>query len=274
VKRKIIYENKEIEIEIPSTRNKMRSIYVYGVHKSGSTLLTKVISDICQKIKMPSLKLESILFNNGIDINSNKNMLEQLYDLLNIRGIAYLGFRTPWFIPNKEENNKKILLVRDPRDAVISYYFSDKKTHNIPDGITGMAIARKKLENSSDVNGESEYIRRKIRWLKKSYSDYSPLYEDKNCRIYRYEDIIFQKQTWIRNMCNFLEMEISEEAISKIAKKHDVIPQKENENSHIRQVVPGNYKKYFNNDMIKLLNDEFSDILNQFGYNDVRYFGT
>jgi uncharacterized membrane protein len=90
-----------------------------------------------------------------------------------------------------------------------------------------------------------------------------------NTRVYRYEDIIFNKEEWLIDMVDFFGLEISEDLCREIARQHDIIPEKEDAQKHIRSVVPGNHRKHLTPELCARLNEQFRDILKLYGYDTV-----
>ena len=56
------------------------------------------------------------------------------------------------------------------------------------------------------------------------------------------------------------------EALHAIAAKHDIRPNAERPDHHIRQVVPGNFRKHLRPETIDKLNAEFSAEMQEYGY--------
>ena len=86
-------------------------------------------------------------------------------------------------------------------------------------------------------------------------------------RIYRYEDVIFDKRAWIADMCDTFGWSVPEATINEIADRNDVIPSSEDQAKHIRQATPGDYKRKLQPETIERLTEMFAKELDYFGYN-------
>jgi hypothetical protein len=64
-----------------------------------------------------------------------------------------------------------------------------------------------------------------------------------------------------------LRLELSGNQLEAIAARHDIIPNVERPDQHVRQVRPGNHRQHLRRDTIKSLNHSLSDILARFCYN-------
>ena len=89
---------------------------------------------------------------------------------------------------------------------------------------------------------------------------------DDNLRLYRYEDIVFDKKDWVADINDYLSLGLSRAVTDRIAARHDIIPDTEDPGAHIRQVKPGNYRKHLSDTTISALNQVFSTDLEFFGY--------
>lgn len=93
-----------------------------------------------------------------------------------------------------------------------------------------------------------------------------PYRGDEGAVIYRYEDVIFSKEQWVLDLCRRLTANLSNEEAGAIAAKHDVVPDREDPESHIRQVKPGNYKFHLGEEAIAYLRGKFGVLFDAYGY--------
>jgi hypothetical protein len=70
--------------------------------------------------------------------------------------------------------------------------------------------------------------------------------------IYRYEDVIFAKQAWIDDMCDWYGWKVPIEQRQAVATHFDIRPESERPNEHIRQVTPGIYRKHLSEGTIRI----------------------
>ena len=266
---KFKFGKEELKIDVPRPAD-LDSFFVFAMHKSGSVLLNNMIRDVCNYKNIPFINIPTCCFNNGIRFGVLDNRID---NLMKIRGYAYVGFRN--FLPYKTDFDfkkvKNILLIRDPRDMIVSQYFSAAYSHTIPKkgDVKDYLIERRENLQNMDIDlYASEYQK----FVTRQFKRYETSLPVETTKLYRYEDVIFKKREWLRDMLDFLEMDIPVKIISKIAEKHDVMPEKEDSHKHIRQVVPGNYKKHLKQKTIDKLNEKMADILDCYGYNSVHSF--
>ena len=224
--------------------------------------------DVCNHLKLNYIDLEGTIFRQGYMPAHIKGNLSHLFSE---RGYAYLGFRSFWIRDQYDiSDNKCLLLIRDPRDAMVSHYFSYLYSHGIPSSgpvSTTMSNNRSKFDGI-DIN---EYVLRPqfINVFKNGFQNYETFLAPHMTRVYRYEDIIYFKSEWLADMLNHLGVDLPGDIASDIVKKHDVRPLQEDPSKHVRQVAPGNFRQHLAEETIRSLNEALSHILNKYGYDRV-----
>ena len=66
----------------------------------------------------------------------------------------------------------------------------------------------------------------------------------------------------------FLKLLIDSNEIKKIVSKYNIFPDTENVKEHVRQVHPGNHKKYLREETIQKLDIQFEEFYKYYGYFD------
>ena len=246
----------------------MQAFFVFGLHKAGSSLLNKIFKKLCRTTGVADMSLSEQLFLQGhsdVPLQTCNNLGSLLVD-----GYCHRGFRTlPTQLAALEifRERRKVLLVRDPRDAIVSAYFSFiKGSHRLPEsGPLRQSMEASRAENS-DLSID-EYSRRAAHGYAASMGVYHQALRGlANSKIYRYEDVIFEKQTWIRDMLNFIEMDAPSAVVDAVVRDVDVLPTVEDPKAHIRRVTPGDHKEKLQKETIDYMTEVLSDEMLYFGY--------
>jgi hypothetical protein len=241
-----------------------QSAFAVGVVRGGSTLLHRVLLDLQPFSNRRLLPVSNTFFSDGVPFH---NVIEDVDELFQQPGFIFGTFR---WLPQRLHipallTRKKILLVRDPRDMLVSAYYSCKESHPIPQAgkvRDSMERSRRRLQAMT----VDEYARTSVDGLKSRYFNVMTLLTTRNILLRRYEDIIFNKGELVRDIAEFLEIDVSGDEMTAIAKRHDAFPDTEDPGQHIRQVKPGNFANKLAVSTVEEITFKLRAILAEFGY--------
>ena len=261
-------EGDPFEVKVPRAAD-IDSFFVFSFPRCGSTLLDRMLRQLCDGTGLPYITIADDAFASGVQMGRLGSSIETLFCP---RGYGYLGLRAFFtFEPQFDFSTvNKVLLVRDPRDMMVSLYFSMKHSHEIPK--LGAASRHmqdyRNLVRKTDINSflDTEHGELATQLFKRSVALYRRFIFDDRLRLYHYEKVIFEKAAWVRDLVDFFSIPASEEMMDRVVADNDILPDREDPNAHIRQVRPGNYLQHLNPQSIELLNDSFADELEFFGY--------
>ena len=247
------------QVGVPAPLEGLKSAYLFSFHKSGSTLMDNMIRYYCQSFDIPTFSLFNAAFDSGIPTNQITNDTILCFSK---SGRIYTGFRHyPTFDLDLNGVNC-ILLVRDPRDMLVSMYYSVSRSHVVPKKHLSFMKRRREaalLTVDEFALGKSlEYVR--------NFEKYQHKLPAKTLTTYRYEDVIYEKEKWLRDLVANLDLPCNDDLISKTAEEFDIFPEAEDQGKHIRQVHPGNYKKKLQKRTINVLNERLGKFLNHYDY--------
>lgn len=241
---------------------------VLGVRKSGSSLLNIIVSALAKDCGLNYVDVAGQLFRSGSSVDSWQ--FDPAISGLLLPGNVLGGFRDyPYGMAAQEKfaSAKKILMVRDPRDALVSEYFSNAKTHDIPEtGRSRDEMLRLREEASSQ--SLAEFVLARAELMQRTLLQYVPMISDPMCLILKYEDVILAKKILIDRICAHFDWNVTPEARSTIINLADVVPKVEDPNNFVRRVIPGDHKEKLSERVIDTLNDRLSESLSRFGYCD------
>lgn len=260
------FKNPSAELEKFITRLKIPGpgqgtpVCAFGLRKAGSVLFNRLLAEIGESTGRTIVNLPSIAFDAGISEDIFQD--QRLSSLLGKPGYVFSGLRRyPSHIhPSQLRHTKKILLIRDPRDMLVSLFYSDRYSHRIPErGQVHDNLI--KIRQAALLTEIDDYVfTDRAQLLLADYRSYIEVF-DHTWRIYRYEDVIFQKKKWVKSIADDLSVRMWPWDRHLIAKRNDKIPSSENPEKHIRQVHPENYKRVLKPATIRNLENQISDII-------------
>jgi hypothetical protein len=243
--------------------------------KAGSTLLYNMLSQLAPKVDLTYFSIEDYLFSHDV---SPVNRPGYIGDVIRPNGYCYGGFRQyPAFRVTGLHQAKATFLVRDPRDMITSLYFSLLASHRIPKadestrGENEPAGAAERMLNerarlrNTDIN---TYARQAVRTYMKIFEGYiaQGFAWRPNVAIYRYEDVIFAKEDWVRDICEWYGWNIDVAEQREVAAKFDERPTEERPLEHVRQVTPGNWRAHLTEATSAVIVDALAEYMRIFGY--------
>lgn len=240
--------------------------FALGVRKSGSSIFSSIVNALAIFNGIHAVDLPGAMFAHGIpyiEWNSDPRIADVVW-----RGNLYIGFRDPpsgLFGDPVFKAARKILLVRDPRDALVSEYFSNAYSHSLPSELTGgtvMEVQRRRALQSS----LEDYVLERVDQLNRTVAAYKHLLADPNLLVLRYEDVIFRKAWWIDRIVDHFGWRVTEEHARRILEWADVRPTGEDPNAFVRKVEPGDHLNKLSAAVIAKVNGKLSDVWSSFGY--------
>lgn len=249
----------------PTERSDLESVMAFALPKAGSVLLDSMLRMACKEMQLPYVSLPEHFFRLGLP----DNLIPASTSLVFVpHGYCYGGFR---YFPEQYEipilrRAKKILLVRDPRDMLVSHYFSMRSSHPAPGTELKSSVSKLPQQALANEVVIDSYVMQIAPWFKKIMGDYRKLCTETEVRIFRYEDVIYRKAEWLQEIVTYFNWPVSGDIVRTIAARNDVIPESEDETRHVRQVHPGNYKRKLKPETVEQINRLLHDEIRYFGY--------
>ena len=237
------------------------SVLALSLPKAGSVLLDGIMKMLCERSGLTYVSIMEAFFRIGV---IETNIPSETSQLFRETGFCYGGFRyypTQFDIPISN-TAPAILLVRDPRDMLVSLYFSALKSHpkRGRDGANPASQAAAEM----DID---DFVRRFAKMYRMRMSDYRVFLKRRpDTKVFRYEDMIYDKVAWVTDICTHFQWDIPEDNRANIANHWNVFPDAERPEAHVRQVHPGNYLSKLAPETIDWLNDFLADEIKAFKY--------
>lgn len=249
-----------------------QNIYHCCVQRSGSQWLRSILSDP-MVYKMSHMKVYNP-HKNFFAADSVRDLIHHPLPVNKIISPLYIGREDFLKIP-KPSKYKAFFVMRDPRDIVISWYFSTKYSHRKYPAIKKQ---RKILQTMNDEEAIfylcKKVFRRKLPVYMAMHNWYLHRKENENIIVLRYEELIGEKKidTFIRLMAH-LDMTVSEKNIEHLIEKYSFerfskgrAAGVENIKSHYRKGVSGDWKNYFSEEHKKIFKEENGQLLIDLNY--------
>lgn len=241
-----------------------------GVRKSGSTMLHNIVVFLARRNGISIVDIPGTAFRAGFTVSD----WEQA-DLAAVArpGNAYTGFRS--YPSNLAQTpawreGRKIFMFRDPRDALISQYFSDAYSHSLPsaetaEGAKAAEAFLKKREETLQTDIET-YVFKNQRAMQNTLMAYAPLLGDPTCLVLRYEDYVFQKKRLIHRILAQFGWTVAPGPIEALLARIDKVPEAEEKTNFVHRVVPGDHRAKLSPTAIRRLDNQMREVLRLYDY--------
>ncbi|PIG90609.1 sulfotransferase domain-containing protein [Gloeocapsopsis sp. IPPAS B-1203] len=258
-------KNKKYSNEIQLLKGKKvsqsseKSAIFFTTRKCASTYMDKCIEYLNEKY----LNLTPVNFESYIWQYSNQDMYQVLEENLTAfqpQGILYAPLRK--YVPIKNiENYRILLMLRDPRDVIVSNYYSLGFSHSLP-----LDEERKKefLDFRERIQKQSvdEYVIERADRFYRMYDEYCNLIKTQNLQWLRYEDFMQNFDLWVKQLGECLQISINEQDRNILFEMKGGGNQvEENKLKHIRKATPGDHKEKLSQETQDFLNTKFKDLL-------------
>lgn len=227
-------------------------VFVFTVHKAASLGVYDVMRHVAKKEGWP-LHSANLRHPNLVEPEApgDKAFLEQVSGQTGLVGPV----RMPVALDEQSQTRDRIILhLRDPRDVLVSMFYSWSYSHPGVDDTYREEIRRK---------GVDVFARHNSGPLKQKYDlyvrDYLPL---PKARLLRYEDFVLDRPRWLETFLEAAGVADGMKRYGRLAKKNPADNvQEENVHAHIRKAAPGDHKEKLSEETIGWLNEEWRDLL-------------
>jgi hypothetical protein len=256
------------DFELPgSPRHDFDSCYVFALPRSGSVMLNNVVSVLMAENGVPVVDLPSFCFMHGIVMDT---VILNYAQLFRPKGYCYAGFRaisTGMRGIVDQLPGKKILMVRDPRDMLVSLYYSLKLSHKFPKNgtVQFFSALNTSLEMTAATSIDAFCVAHIGIYLH-ILGDYMEFVDSKSVMVVRYEDIVFDKVGLALMLRDWFSLDIDAVRCRQMVAPFDVIPGCDRPADHIRQVLPGDHKRKLRPSTIDILNGALENFIRRFNY--------
>ena len=168
------------------------------------------------------------------------------------------------------ERYRVVLMIRDPRDILVSEYYSNAYSHPEPTSISSKNDEFHGLRSQALAQTVDEYALARCEWVREILERYRVRLLEKHDQVYvtRYEDMVADFEQWLSRLLEACHLELSPGALKQrlVDQHYTSRPKVENQQSQLRKGVAGDYHNKLSEATIQELNERLSDILEYYQY--------
>ncbi|MCE7995857.1 MAG: sulfotransferase domain-containing protein [Roseivirga sp.] len=285
LRHKVPYSLRQILLNSSYTRNKLRNTFIANkyrsedinvyhccIQKTGSVWISSILNDplVYQYSGLTLYNYQGAIRQKQTDPLIHLKEPFPKKSIVSAMKISHENYTND--ILKNPGSSKVFFVMRDPRELVISWYFSTKKNH-ILGNHSNMGVHRDKLNELDQKEGikyaiDQFYNKDKFGLLE-SWMNHK---DDKNILILRYENLISDSVNEFSRLFKFLDIRISDEKLKQLIYDYsfEKITGREigvaNENSHLRGGGKDSWRQYFDEEILAYFYEKSNDVAKKMGY--------
>jgi len=254
--------------DLSISSSKETSVLFFTSQKCASTLMPKIF----KYFEEHCLQLNPVDFATYLNLTTSTSpyvtLPESPHILFYPKGMLYGPLRK--YIPiSGLKSFRIILMLRDPRDVLVSSYFSQAYSHSPPMNRSKLDHFIQRRERTRSLSIDEFALKMAEEWAHRYRAYANNLLGQSNVTFLKYEDMILSTEKWLSTLAGALDIDLTKSDIANIYKIGQFNKAKTNNiNDHIRHALPGEHKNRLSIETQNKLNVHFADVLEAFGYKD------
>lgn len=266
------FGNRKLAIDrIFSVKNReLKSVLFFTTHKCASSFINTLFKELTRNSEYTSVDYMSTIrglgdHTNIIDsyefISSNYSYCFRQYTEI------YVPLRKPVYFPGMEKF-RQIYFLRDPRDVLVSGYFSFGKSHPPPHNSEKREAFLKRRAEINELGIDKFVLKEAEDWVKPVYSAYREFSQKSDNVLYMKYDL-FKDNTdeFIKEIVSYLKIEVDQSLINKLCKEASPVQKKVKSGTHKRSGKSNQYKSELKEETVNRLNELLKEELEFWDFN-------
>lgn len=252
--------------------SRIKNIYHCCVHKTGSQWLKAIFSDeiVSDKTGMSLYTYQKNLATKGDPRKLSERIFDKPFPENCIISPLYMDYSCYTSIP-KPDCYKTFFIFRDPRDIIVSWYFSVKYSHPLMGKIPAHRATLQKLSLRDGLIYCIEYLH-DFGLFTALESWINVPEDDPPVMIIRFEDLVdvSKQSSFFSDLFSHCGIRFSKKETEKLLHKYRFgrlqKKSKKEQVSHYRRGVPGDWQEHFDEKVLDSFNKLTKDLISKLGY--------
>ena len=249
----------------PKSNSEIDSFIFFTTHKAASNFTNQILKEVEQISEFELYDYGALIGSISEKLNITDQFEEYLNEnhktLFKLNGEIYGPQRLPLNFTGINDY-KKIFFLRDPRDVLVSAYYSFGYSHVEPDSTSMIDSFLKKRATIQNQTIDEYVLQEMERWIKPAYMNYKKLrLESTNDVLYlKYNDYIENTEGIVNKILTFFGLE-NRDLAKRLAMSANPITRLEEKDQHKRSGKNNQWKTHLKQSTQDELNIKLKDIL-------------
>ncbi len=241
------------------------SVLFFTTHKCASVFVEKLLKTIVKTSPYQVRNYAAAIWQLGDRVDPGtpyEDFLEAAYDqLYHARGEIYAPQRRPLNFPGRERF-KHIFFLRDPRDVLVSAYYSFGYQHQRPKAEKQQEIFSQDRQRIQDQGIDNYALTAASDWLLPLYTQYQLLLETSTSHLYvNYDQYKDNTAQFILTIADYLETSMTDEDVQALISEAAPVQAVKDIQQHKRSGKSQQYLEELKPETIATLNEMFLELL-------------
>lgn len=247
------------------------SIIHFSVNKAATQYIKRILQQCARECGLVNVGIHDYAFHAEfpyLDSLSAQEM-QGYQHIFRPQGYCYAVFGGMFEGVPALEQYRQVLVLRDPRDVLVSSYFSVAFSHVAPGEGSDKRQEFIQMRARAQASTIDEYVLAESQRVLGNYERYKRLLIDRypNAYVTKYEHMTDDFAGWLNALLEYCELDVPADLYAKLVQEHAAKrPRQEDALRHTRKGKPGDHREKLLPDTIAQLNAEFGEILAAFDY--------
>ncbi|QDT39309.1 sulfotransferase domain-containing protein [Stratiformator vulcanicus] len=246
------------------------SILFFSFNKAATQYVESILKQCSKRSGLTPVNFEKLSFNTDFPYlgDLSAEAMAPYQQLFRPQGYLYCPFsKMVEGIPDLD-SYQIVLMTRDPRDLLVSLYFSVAFSHSLPPRDSVLYPYFCQMRQRSQEMSVDEFALEMCDHIGDKFRRYRDALCGKEAvHLTSYELMTSDFPHWLTGLLEHCELDVSESTLARIVSAHHKSrPATEQADQHVRKGRPGDHQEKLSEATIAELNERLGDVLSEFGY--------
>ena len=247
------------------------SVIHYTFNKAASQYVMELLSSVAEENGMAVARLSHFCFHSTLPYFTDSGMGGRCHQMFRPQGYLYTSFAGPIEGLANAGRYKHVVMVRDPRDILVSNYYSISYSHAVPDEHSNKRGALLEARQRALKVTVDEFSLGQVHELARRFTaiEQGLLHGQYPVHLCSYEEMVGDFPVWLSRILDACGLKASDQLFqSLVERQQKTRPVKENKHAHLRKGQPGDFREKLSAETVRTLNEVLQPVLRRFGYSE------